>query len=147
MPAKKALTLGQYVRRRNGVPPGVPGSLANMLRRSLGAGSLSKFWQYWNPIWGYYLGRYVHAPLRKYMPSTMALVLTFAVSGALHDVVVTIVRGGLAFIFTPWFILVGIGIVAGQALHIDYSGYSWSTRAAINITYIGTCLVIVLAVK
>ena len=39
---RKTLTLAQYVRNRNGVPLGASGSLGNMLKRSLGAGSFAK---------------------------------------------------------------------------------------------------------
>ena len=82
---KRDLTLSEYVRRRNGVAMGAPGSLSNMLARSLGAGSFGEFWRYWNPIWGYGLGKYVFAPLKKALPPALALVATFVVSGALHD--------------------------------------------------------------
>lgn len=144
---RRELTLGQYVRRRNGVPPGASGSLRNMLRRSLGAGSFSRFWQYWNPIWGYYLGWYIYAPLKKWIPPAMALVVTFVISGALHDAVISVVRGSVVFVFTPWFFVIGIGIILGQALQINYSKYTWSIRAAINLGYIGLCLAIALAIK
>jgi len=62
---KRKLTLAQYVRRRNGVPLGASGSLRNMFYRSLGAGSIAGFWRYWNPVFGYYLGRYIYAPLKS----------------------------------------------------------------------------------
>ncbi len=140
-------TLTQYVRRRNGVPLGAPGSLSNMLRRSLGAGSFSKFWQYWNPVWGYYLGWYIYAPLKQWMPSAIALIATFVFSGALHDAVISVVRGSMVFIFTPWFFVAGTGIVIGQTLQIDYSKYVWPIRAAINLGYISLCLAIALAIK
>lgn len=50
--ANRTTTLSEYVERRNGVPLGARGSLANMLRRSLGARSFAGFWRYWSPIWG-----------------------------------------------------------------------------------------------
>ncbi len=52
--------LVQYVYRRNGVPLGDSNSLRNMFIRSFGAGSFARFWQYWNPIFGYGLGKYVY---------------------------------------------------------------------------------------
>ena len=61
--SRQRLSLAQYVLRRNGVPLGAPHSLQNMLYRSFGAGTYAGFWQYWNPIWGYGLGKYVYAPL------------------------------------------------------------------------------------
>lgn len=95
------VTLSDYVRRRNGAPLGASGSLQNMLYRSFGAGTFAKFWQYWNPIWGYALGRYVYAPMHRYIPASLALILTFTVSGAIHDLATILVRASPAFLFTP----------------------------------------------
>ncbi len=135
------------MRRRNGVPLGASGSLSNMLCRSLGAETLSRFWQYWNPVWGYYLGWYIYAPLKKWIPSKIALVATFTISGALHDAVISALRGSFVFVFTPWFFVIGLGITMGHILQINYSKYSWLIRAIINLGYICLCLAIVLVIK
>lgn len=87
-----------------------------MLRRSLGAGSSAGFWRYWNPVFGYYLGRCVYAPLQGILPRAPALVLTFVVCGTLHDLVTSAVRSSVAFLFTPWFLLLGSGVVLGSRL-------------------------------
>jgi len=50
---RQRISFARYIHRRNGVPLGSSGSLRNMLRRSLGAGSFAGFWQYWIPVWGY----------------------------------------------------------------------------------------------
>ncbi|MBZ0300032.1 MAG: acyltransferase [Anaerolineae bacterium] len=141
---RQGVTLAQYVQHRNGVPLGAAGSLQNMFYRSLGAGSFAEFWQYWNPIWGYALGRYVYAPLRRILPAALALILTFAISGAVHDAAATLVRRSVAFLFTPWFFLMGVVVIVGQALRIDYSHRSWGGRVAINLTYILSCLLMTL---
>jgi hypothetical protein len=57
-PLGRQLTMGQYILRRNGVPAGASGGLRNMLQRSFGARSFAVFWQYWNPVFGYILGRF-----------------------------------------------------------------------------------------
>lgn len=137
---RKGLTLAQYVLRRTGVPLGASGSLQNMLYRSLGAGSFAKFWQYWNPIWGYALGRFIYAPLQRFLPAMLALILTFTVSGVIHDVATMLVRRAPAFLFTPWFFLMSIAVVIGQALKIDYSKQSFAIRVMINLAYIFGCL-------
>jgi hypothetical protein len=142
---RRGLTLAQYVRRRNGVPLGAPGSLQNMLRRSLGAGTFAEFWQYWNPIWGYALGRYIYAPLRKLLPVALALVLTFAISGALHDAAATLVKRTPAILFTPWFLLMGLLVIVGQVLKIEYAQSPFAMRVAINLAFIlGSLLVTLL---
>ena len=144
---KRRLTLAQYVRRRNGVPIGSSGSLRNMLYRSLGADTFAEFWRYWNPVWGYYLGRYVHAPLKRWLPPAISLVTTFAVSGALHDAAASAVTGRTVFILTPWFLIMGVGVVLGQALHVNYSNFIWPVRALINTSYMGICLALAYALK
>lgn len=138
------LTLGEYVRRRNGVPLGASGALQNMLQRSLGAGTFAQFWQYWNPIWGYYLGRYIYAPTRRLLPDALALILTFAVSGALHDLAGTLVRRELVFVLTPWFVLMSLLVVLGQALNLNYTKQPFGVRVVINLVQIIGCLLIAL---
>jgi len=138
----KTLTLAAYVERRNGVPLGTSGSLENMLVRSLGAGTFAKFWQYWNPIWGYALGRYVYAPLNRLLPTVVAFVLTFTVSGVVHDLVTTLVRRGPAFLFTPWFTLMGLMVVMGRIWGIDYSAHPFAIRVIINFSLIAACLLL-----
>ncbi len=135
-------TLAAHVQQRNGVPLGAPGSLRKMLIRSLGAPSFGSFWQHWNPVWGYALSRFIHAPLRRAVPSSIASFATFVVSGATHDLAVTLVRRSPTFVVTPWFILLGIGMLAGRWAGMDLSGRSWAFRAVANLGYLGACLVL-----
>ena len=137
---RRAITLGQYIRRRNGLAPGASGSLRNMLSRSLGAGSFAGFWRYWNPVFGYYLGRHVYQPLARLLPRSVALVSTFVACGALHDLVTTLVRGSAAFLFTPWFFLLGTGVVVGERIGLSFSDRPRAVRVAINISYLAVCL-------
>jgi hypothetical protein len=118
-----------------------------MLHRSLGAGSFARFWLYWNPIWGYALGRYIHAPLRRFLPSALALVLTFVVSGAIHDLVATIVRGEPYVLFTLWFLLMSIAVLVGQYFSIVYAAYPFIIRAAINLSIVSTCFALALGLR
>ena len=141
------ITLAQYVLRRNGVPLGASGSLQNMLRRSLGAGSFAGFWRHWNPVWGYGLARYVQSPLLLIVPPAAAIIVTFAVCGALHDLVIIVVRGSPTLFFTPWFILLGVGVVLGQLVGIDLSSQPWPIRALANLIYLGICLVLTVVAR
>lgn len=143
----QTLTLREYVQWRNGVPLGHPDSLRNMLDRSLGATTFTGFWQYWNPIWSYGLGKYVYVPLRQVMPTVVAFTLTFVISGALHDAATMLVRRGFAFFFTPWFFLLALGAVAGRALGLDLSNQPWWMRAASNIGYLLLGLLLTFAGK
>ena len=143
----QSMTLAEYVRQRNGVPLGDSRSLRNMLIRSFGAGSFGQFWQYWNPIWGYGLGKYVYAPLQRFLPPAVALVMTFVVSGAVHDLATMAIRRTGAFLFTPWFFLLGIGVVVGRGLNMDFSERPWLVRAGINLTYLLVCLAVILLAR
>jgi hypothetical protein len=115
-----------------------------MLHRSLGAGTFAGFWRYWNPVFGYYLGRYVYSPSRSFLPRPAALVVTFVFCGALHDLVTTAVRGSVAFFFTPWFFLMSLGVVLGSAVGLDFSHRPWAVRAGVNLAYIVACLTLTL---
>lgn len=135
------------MRRRNGVPLGAAGSLRNMLHRSLGAGTFAEFWRYWNPIFGYYLGRYINAPLKRWLPASLSLVITFIACGALHDAVGSAVRGSVMFLFIPWFFFMGLAVVIGQSIRLNYSGFVWPVRALINISCVGSCLLLAFSIQ
>jgi hypothetical protein len=143
----RSITLGRYVRARNGVPLGAGGSLENMLRRSFGAPSFAGFWRHWNPIWGYYLGRYVFRPADRVLPRPLAVIATFVVSGAVHDLVITTVRPSASIVFTPWFLLISVVVVLGEALGMDLSRRPWIVRAAAHVTLLGATLWTVLRIS
>ncbi|WP_068547714.1 acyltransferase [Thalassotalea crassostreae] len=136
----RTITLSEYVKKRNGVALGDSGSMTNMLQRSLGAGSFYLFWQFWNPVWGYYLSRNVMKPMSRYFPVSLAIILTFAVSGALHDLAITLVKWKLTFLFTPWFVMLSLVVIATKKFGISYHRNPWFVRALINISIIVICL-------
>lgn len=138
----KNISLAKYVKRRNGVALGAPGSMSNMLKRSFGASSFYLFWQYWNPIWGYYLSRQIMKPLSHLFPMWLAIIITFAVSGALHDLAVTIVKSSLTFFFTPWFFLMSLIVLATKKFDISFHDHHWLIRASVNIALVSVCLVL-----
>ncbi len=140
------LSLSQYITYRNGVPAGARGSMYNMLHRSFGAPTFAGFWRHWNPIFGYGLGRYVYFPLKRFLPSALALIATFVFCGAIHDLVTMAFRGSAAFLFTPWFFLLGTGVLLGRAAGLDFSGRPWAARAVANLVYLLVCLGITLVI-
>ena len=133
---KSTLSLAQYVKKRNGVPLGASGSMTNMLSRAFGASSFWVFWQYWNPIWGYYLSRNIMRPLASFLPVSLATLVTFLVSGALHDIAVSIVKWKIILFFTPWFGLMGLIVIFSKWAGISYSQVSWPVRALTNASFI-----------
>ena len=136
------MNLSDYIKKRNGVPLGASNSLRNMMIRSLGAGKFSNFWKYWNPIWSYYLGKYIFKPLKIIFPPALSLLITFTFCGFLHDVVIMIIRWNFALLLTPWFLSMGFCVIIGDYMKIDYSKFTWPIRASINILIISGCLLI-----
>jgi len=141
------LNLSDYIKKRNGVPLGASNSLRNMMIRSLGAGKFSNFWKYWNPIWSYYLGKYIFKPLKIILPPDLSLLITFAFCGFIHDLVIMIIRWDFALLLTPWFLLMGLCVIIGDYAKIDYSKFTWVIRASINILIISSCLLIAYQVQ
>ena len=133
---KSKLSLAQYVKKRNGVPLGASDSMKNMLLRSFGAPSFPVFWHYWNPIWGYYLSRNVMRPVANFLPISLATFITFLVSGALHDIAVSIIKWKTILFFTPWFGLMGLMVIGSKGAGISYGHVSWPVRALINASFI-----------
>ena len=132
------VSLSEYVERRTGARLGQRGSLTLMLRRSLGAPTFDGFWRYWNPIWGYYLSRFIHAPLRRFLPAAPAVVFTFVVSGAIHDAAIYLVTGSPSTRFASWFAVLGLMVVATSRMRLRYEFRAWLMRATINIALIAS---------
>lgn len=141
------MRLSDYIKKRNGVSLGANHSLRNMMIRSLGAGNFSTFWKYWNPIWSYYLGKYVFKPLKTILPPALSLILTFVFCGFLHDVVIILIRWNFALLFTPWFLIMSLWVVISEFLKIDYSKYAWINRAFINLVIIGSSFVLAYQIR
>tara|TARA_Y100000052_G_C2943047_1_gene81967 strand:- start:137 stop:586 length:450 start_codon:yes stop_codon:yes gene_type:complete len=130
------VSLAQYVKKRNGVPLGASGSMRNMLFRAFGARSFQVFWRHWNPIWGYYLSRDIMRPLANFLPISLATLVTFLVSGALHDIAVSIIKWKIVLFFTPWFGLMGLVVIVSKAVGLSYGQVSWPIRALTNASFI-----------
>lgn len=138
MPSK--VSLSQYVKKRTGVPLGASRSMRNMLARSLGAKSFPIFWHYWNPVWGYCLSRYVMKPLRTFLPISATVFITFLVSGALHDLAVSLLKWKMVVFFTPWFGLMGCIVIISGKTGITYGLLAWPIRASINLLLVFSSL-------
>jgi len=141
------ISLGHYVRRRNGVALGGRGSLKNMMRRSFGARSFAGFWRYWNPIFGYYLGKYVYGPMSRITPRWLALLVTFLTCGLLHDIVTLLYRGSTQFLFTFWFLFFSLGVIFGERMGLNMTRRPFWFRAAIHLAYLSLCLILAMSAQ
>ena len=141
------MTLTEYIKKRNGVPIGSSKSLRNNLYRSLGAKNFSAFWNYWNPIFGYYLGKFIFKPLKRIFPVNIALVFTFIFCGLIHDGVTTIFRGKISLFFTIWFSIMGLAVLITKYLNHNFKKRVWIFRALANLSIISVCLLITIYLK
>ena len=108
-----------YLGRKTGYRSTEWGRIVYMTRQSFTAPTFRAFWQNWNPLWSYYLTYKVYAPLRNHLPDGLALLLTFSISGFLHDVAAMAVLGRPFFLFTLLFSVFGLWVLAEA-----WSGYS-----------------------
>jgi D-alanyl-lipoteichoic acid acyltransferase DltB (MBOAT superfamily) len=107
-----------YAARRTGLPVGSRGELRQNLNRAFTASSFGRFWQIWNPLFGFYLQLWLYRPLQRRFPQSLALWLTFVGNGMLHDAVTMLVRQDVALFFTPWFALMGAYVLIERRLEI-----------------------------
>jgi len=136
------MNLSEYVKKKNGVPIGHSNSLRNNLQRSLGAKNFSSFWNFWNPIFGYYLGTKIFKPLKKVFPIGLSVIFTFIFCGLVHDLVTTILRGKISLFFTVWFLVIGFVVAISKQINYDLSHIKWIFRTLVNLSIIGICLLV-----
>tara|TARA_Y100000385_G_scaffold222957_1_gene232989 strand:+ start:81 stop:506 length:426 start_codon:yes stop_codon:yes gene_type:complete len=133
------MTLSEYVLRRNGIPLSGQGSLLQNLENSFGAESNVLFWKYWNPIWGFYLSKYIYLPRNRHLSKPVSSIVTFGVSGALHDLAIGLLGLGWQNFLTIWFVIMGAFMSISKSLDIRYGSFGFFSRAVINIPSIAGC--------
>lgn len=127
-----------------------------MFVRAFGAGSFDEFWRYWNPVYGYFLYYRCYRPLRRFLPRTLAILLTFAASGfLLHDLPFGWWVRALRFLQTGrfpipfvalWFSLMGGVTLLTRALRLSLARQPLGVRATLNTAWILVTLLIALAI-
>ncbi len=134
------MTLYEYVNKKNGVPFGHSRSLRNNLYRALGAKNFSAFWNFWNPIFGYYLGKKVFKPLKRMFPPSLSVIFTFGFCGVIHDIFTTAIRGNTSLFFTVWFLVISIFVTLCKWIRYDLSSARWGFRAFVNLIILSASL-------
>jgi hypothetical protein len=130
-----------YVHRRLGSFQTTPELLRNLLVRPFLAGSFAEFWRLWNPFVGYWLCLYCYRPLRRFLPRAIAALMTFAVSGFIvHDLATTLIKRRPAVLSTLWFLLMGAGALASEALKMNMSSWPAGVRGLLRIGCRWVCL-------
>lgn len=133
------MTLGEYVKKRNGVAIGHPQSLSRNLYRALGAKNFSSFWKYWNPIFGYYLGLKIFKPTKQFFSPTLSLIITFVFCGLIHDVVTILFRGQTSFLFSYWFLNMSIAVIISNYFNQNLAQHRWIIRSTVNLFIMLIC--------
>jgi len=133
------MTLSEYVLKRNGISMRANGSLLKNLENWFGAESNVLFWKYWNPIWGFYLSKYIYLPLNRHLPKSLSSIVTFGASGALHDLAIGLLGLGWQNFLTVWFVTMGAFMSISRSLDIRYGSFGFFSRAVINISSLASC--------
>ncbi len=136
------ITLTQYINRRLGITS--QEQAKNFLGRPFGARSLTDFWHYWNPVWGYYLFCYCYRPLRKKLPRSASVFFTFFICGLIHDLpfaLAAYLKYGTApfFTITTFFVLIGCPVVVTEKMKLQFTHLSHWCRWTIHISIIFLC--------
>jgi hypothetical protein len=118
-----------------------------MFSRSFGASDFTSFWRHWNPFVGYFLAYFCFAPLRRFAPRPLCLIVTFALNGFLHDLVgwcicvYVLPWGGaktkhLPFpfpVFTLWLVMVAVIILFAERYRLTLAHLSLRRRVACHL--------------
>ena len=135
-----------YVRRRLGNERRAGPLLREMFVRAFTAPTLADFWRYWNPVYGYFLSKFIYRPLHRILPASLSAVLTFAFCGFfLHDLVgqwpVTVIHEGRLKppLAMTWFVLMGLAMVLGNVLDIRLDRVPRLGRVIFHVVVIGAC--------
>ena len=133
-------SFARYLYARLG--PGTRGQcLGHMFSRAFTSSNFTRFWQYWNPFVGYFLGYFCYAPLRRFAPRSLCLIATFALNGVLHDLVYVWPWGfartrRLPFpfpIFTLCLVLIAVNILIAERYRLTLANLSLPMHVACHL--------------
>lgn len=124
-----------FTMKRMGNPTGPWDALGRMFSLSFRAKSFADFWRYRNPVYHYFLSYWIYRPIRRVLPRSVAVLLSFTFCGFFfHDLFL------LPFthmpLITVWFLFLGAGVVAGEIFQMDLSFRPPLFRIVINAVYI-----------
>lgn len=139
---RQKLTFREYEQRRLGKSSGQLSGMITIFQYSFSSSTFAEFWRYWNPLFHYNLCYYCYKPLAKYLPRSVAVLLTFAASGAIHDFFASVILLDIYILFLPVFAFWGLLVVAEEGLALSFSSAPVWGRFAINtLIIVGTVLI------
>ncbi|WP_184176705.1 MBOAT family O-acyltransferase [Rhabdobacter roseus] len=115
--------------------------IRNMFLKPFVSSSFRSFWKYWNPSWGFFLLYYCYKPIKTIFPHWVALMLTFLMSGLIHDMIyiLPMLMKEIKFIFpfiTVWFLIISIGILLSEYLRINFNKTSLLFRPIFHLGFL-----------
>ena len=145
-------TLGHYIHLRLG-----SGNILNIIRsmfiKAFKAKSAKEFWNYWNPLFGYYLLFYLYKPLTNKIPRPIRVIITFTISGFfLHDLLFWwpfcwLITYKTRFpLGTVWFIFMAIFMLIFEKIGFNTEKHSTGIRVLSNLSYLSITLALTLLV-
>ena len=129
-------TYAEYERRRLGNSASRWAGIAYMFRRSFGASSFAGFWRHWNPLFSYFLYYRCYRPLARFLPRSLAVMLTFVASGAVHDIFASLAVADVFVLFAPAFAVFGLLVIVEEWLGVDLLWAPSWLRATIHTAVI-----------
>ncbi|NVJ61744.1 MAG: acyltransferase [Gammaproteobacteria bacterium] len=118
-----------------------------MLKASFFAPSFRRFWQNWNPLWSYFLTYYLYKPLSKIFSKSLSIILTFTISGFLHDCVAMLLIHKPSYKMTFLFFLFSVLVLIEKALNFNVSTIPKYFRPVYHSALITLCALLVFAGK
>ena len=112
-----------------------------MFSRAFGASDFTRFWRHWNPFVGYFLAYFCFAPLRRFAPRPLCMIVTFALNGLLHDLVYIAPFGfartkRLPFpfpVFTLSLVVTAVIVLVAERYRLTVAHLSLPMRAACHL--------------
>ena len=137
-----SITLSAYVSHRLGRAP--QSQAINFLTKPFCAPTFTQFWWYWNPVFGYYLYFQCYRPVRKFLPRSMSVLVTFIFCGIIHDLPFNLVAAlhgdrPASFTLTTMFMLLGLIVVLTEAASVSFSSVPVKLRWVIHLVNIFLC--------
>ena len=78
-------------------------------------------------------------PLSLVLSTKLATLLTFTISGAIHDLAISIAKQELYVFFTPWFTVMGLYTLIEIKLKLEFETKSWLLNASLNLVIMTVC--------
>jgi len=136
------ITLTQYINHRLGATSRE--QAINFLGKPFGARSPAEFWQYWNPVWSYFLLFYCYRLLRRNLPRWLSVVLTFFFCGLVHDLPFGILSYSTVgrppfFTLTAFLTLNGLLVVLSEKARFRLTRIQTRFRWLTHLTILTAC--------